>query len=179
MTTPTSPAASSPASLPAVSPVIERRDAQPYVGIRRTVTMQTIGEIADELPGLFGWLAERGLAYTAAPFFKYNVIDMQRELQMEIGIPIEAATSGDGRVFAATLPAGDYATVTHIGHPDELEAVTAALLAWADREGLRWDMVDTPDGQSWGCRLEHYQTDPAEQPDMSKWQTQLAFRLAS
>ena len=28
------------------------------------------------------------------------------------------------------------------------------------------------------CRLEFYLTDPAGQPDTSKWQTQLAFRLA-
>jgi hypothetical protein len=33
-------------------------------------------------------------------------------------------------------------------------------------------------GDRWGARLEFYLTDPAEEPDMSKWQTQLAFRLA-
>ena len=34
------------------------------------------------------------------------------------------------------------------------------------------------DGDRWGARLEFYLTDPREEPDMSKWQTQLAFRLA-
>ncbi len=33
-------------------------------------------------------------------------------------------------------------------------------------------------GERWGSRLEIYLTDPNEEPDMSKWQTQLAFRLA-
>jgi len=28
------------------------------------------------------------------------------------------------------------------------------------------------------CRLEIYLTDPSVEPDMSKWETQLAFRLA-
>jgi hypothetical protein len=28
------------------------------------------------------------------------------------------------------------------------------------------------------CRLEIYLTDPGKQPDMDKWETQLAFRLA-
>ena len=34
------------------------------------------------------------------------------------------------------------------------------------------------DGERWGGRLEIYLTDPAQEPDMSKWVTQLAFRLA-
>jgi hypothetical protein len=33
-------------------------------------------------------------------------------------------------------------------------------------------------GERWGCCLEIYLTDPGQEPDMSKWQTQLAFRLA-
>jgi hypothetical protein len=28
------------------------------------------------------------------------------------------------------------------------------------------------------CRLELYKTDPAVEPDMNKWETELAFRLA-
>ena len=31
-------------------PVVEARPAQPYVGIRRRVTMTTIGDIADRIP---------------------------------------------------------------------------------------------------------------------------------
>jgi hypothetical protein len=33
-------------------------------------------------------------------------------------------------------------------------------------------------GERLGSRLEIYLTDPSQEPDMSKWQTQLAFRLA-
>jgi hypothetical protein len=39
-------------------------------------------------------------------------------------------------------------------------------------------MSETDDGQRWGCRLEAYTTDPAEEPDMNTWETELAFRLA-
>jgi hypothetical protein len=41
-----------------------------------------------------------------------------------------------------------------------------------------WDVSQTDAGQKWGCRLESYLTDPAERPDASQWQTELAFRLA-
>jgi effector-binding domain-containing protein len=86
---------------------------------------------------------------------------------------------GDGDVRSGVLPAGRYATVTHLGHPDQLIDATAALLDWAAEQGLQWDMSETDDGQRWGgCRLEVYNTDPAEEPDMNKWETELAFRLA-
>jgi hypothetical protein len=57
-------------------------------------------------------------------------------------------------------------------------AATEALLDWAAEQGLTWDMTPGADGDRWACRLEIYLTDPRQEPDMSKWVTQLAFRLA-
>ena len=161
-----------------VEPVIAQRTAQPYVAIRRLVTMQTIPEIADRIPDVFGWLGARGVAPAGAPFLKYNVIDMERELEVEAGVPVEEPVAADESVLAGVLPAGRYVTLTHRGHPDQLIDVTAALLAWAEQRGLVWDAVDTEAGQRWGCRLESYHTDPAEESDMNKWETELSFRLA-
>ena len=159
-------------------PSIVEHPEQPYVAIAGLVTMQTIGAIADRLPEVFVWLAEHGLEPAGAPFFRYNLIDMDRRLEVEVGVPVAAAAEGDGEVRAGVLPAGRYATVTHVGHPDELAGVPAELLDWAGRQGLHWDMTETAKGQRWGCRLEVYHTDPAEEPDMRRWETELAFRLA-
>jgi effector-binding domain-containing protein len=163
--------------MPAPPRIVERPE-QPYVAISGQVTMQTIGAIADRLPEVFVWLAAHDLEPAGAPFFKYNLIDMQRRLEIEVGVPVAAAAQGDGGVHAGVLPAGRYATVTHVGHPDELAGATAALLDWAAQQELRWDMTETAHGQRWGCRLEVYHTDPADEPDMRKWETELAFRLA-
>jgi hypothetical protein len=74
--------------------------------------------------------------------------------------------------------AGRYATVTYVGHPDGLARVTGELLDWGAAQGLAWDL-STVDGQErWGARLEIYHTDPAVQPDMTTWETELAIRLA-
>jgi effector-binding domain-containing protein len=154
------------------------RPAQPYVAVRRTVTMQTFPEIADRLPGLFGWLAERGVAPAGPPFFRYLLIDMERELDVEAGVPVAAPVDGDGEVLAGELPAGRYATTTHVGHPDELIAVTGAFQDEAAAQDLTFDASETERGTRWGCRLELLLTNPAEQPDLNKWETKLAFRLA-
>jgi hypothetical protein len=88
--------------MPGIPEVIER-SGQPYVAIRATVTMDSVGAAAAHFPVLFEWLARHGSGPAGPPLFKYDVIDMASQLQ----------------------------------------------------------------------------TDPAEQPDMHKWETQLAFLLAS
>jgi effector-binding domain-containing protein len=148
------------------------------VAIKELVSMEAISEIADRIPELFGWLAERGVEPAGAPFLKYNVIDMGRRLEIEAGIPVAADVDGEGDVLAGVLPAGRYATVTHVGPFDRLVEVTGALLDWAAEQGLEWDVAETDEGQRWRCRLEIYETDPRAEPDMSKWETVLAFKLA-
>ena len=78
-----------------VPPRIIERAAQPYVSITGLVTMQTIPEIADRMPEVFGWLAGRGVEPAGAPFFKFNLIDMERELEIEVGVPVAEALDGD------------------------------------------------------------------------------------
>ena len=38
------------------TPTVIERAAQPYVGVRELITMTTFNLVADQLPGLFGWL---------------------------------------------------------------------------------------------------------------------------
>ena len=103
---------------------------------------------------------------------------MARELEDEAGWPVAAAPDGDDRVLTGVLPAGRYATLTHAGHPDKLIGAIETLLDWAAEQDLTWDMSPSEAGERWGCRLEIYLTNPSEEPDTNKWETQLAFRLA-
>jgi len=45
---------------------------------------------------------------------------MMRELEVEAGVPVAVAVHGDAQVSSGVLPAGRYATLTHVGHPGEL-----------------------------------------------------------
>ncbi|GGM31052.1 GyrI-like domain-containing protein [Dactylosporangium sucinum] len=161
----------------AVHPTIIEREPQPYVAIGGAVPMHELAKVADRMGDVFAYLAVRGAEPAGAPFFKYDVIDMDNLLEVEVGVPLAVPVPGEGPVTAGVLPAGRYATVTHVGHPDELLGVTGELLAWADAQGLVFDKVDTPRGERWACRLELYETDPAVEPDMHKWSTTLAFKL--
>jgi len=148
--------------------IVTRAEQQPYVAIRGHVTMAEIGAFAVRTPEVCAWL----------PFLKYNVIDMMRQLEIDNGVPVAAPVDGDGDVIAGAVPPGRYATVSHTGHPSELMGATKALLDWAAAQGLAWDVSPDAGGERWGGRVEYYLTDPREEPDMSKWVTHLAFRLA-
>ena len=161
------------------TPEIETRADQPYVAIRTRVPMSGLGGVGSRLGEVFAWLGARGVAPAGAPFFKYNVIDMARELEVEAGVPVATAVAGEAEVLSGVLPAGRYATITHVGHPDSLMEATKSLLDWAAGQGLKWDVSPGGNGEErWVSRLEFYLTDPSQEPDMNKWVTQLAFRLS-
>ncbi len=160
-------------------PTIVQRADQPYVAIKAFVTMAELGTEVPPLNGeVFGWLAKRGAVASGAPFWKYNVIDMERQLEVEAGAPVAVVVPGDDRVLAGVIPGGRYATVRYTGHPSGLADATAELLDWAAKQGHTWDLRETGEGDRWGARLEIYETDPAVEPDMDNWVTELAFRLA-
>lgn len=140
--------------------------------------MAELADLGPRFGEVFAWLGARGIAPAGAPFFRYNVIDMMAQLEIDAGIPIQASVDGDDQLVSGVLPAGRYATLTHVGHPKELVATTGTLLEWASERGLTWDMTPGQDGEHWAGRLEIYLSDPDQEPDMSKWATQLAFRLA-
>jgi effector-binding domain-containing protein len=160
------------------APEIVTRAEQPYVALRGHVSMAEIGAFAVRTPEVYAWLGAHGVAPAGPPFLKFNVIDMMRQLEIDNGVPVAAPVDGDGPVIAGVIPAGRYATAMHVGHPSELVGATKALLDWAAGQGLTWDMSPDANGERWGGRVEIYLTDPREEPDMSKWVTQLAFRLA-
>jgi len=145
-------------------PKIEARAESPYVGIRRDVTPDTFRDVVDEgFPALFAELGER--APSGAPFIRFvEFAGDGTPSVIEIGAPVaEGGTS--------TLPAGDYATFLHVGPfrhdsaPDLADA-REQLLAWGREQGIEWEP---------GYALERYLTDPSQEPDFMKWETELAY----
>jgi effector-binding domain-containing protein len=162
-----------------VEPRIEARTEQPYVSITTRVPMTALGDRVPALTGeVFEWVGSRGLQPAGPPLWKYNRIDMAHDLEVEAGVAVDGDVPDDERVRRHTLPAGRYAVARHVGHPDGLEQATRELLDWATTQGLRWDVSYVDGVEHWNARIEEYLTDPAEQPDMNQWVTNLAFKLA-
>jgi hypothetical protein len=53
----------------------------------------------------------------------------------------------------------------------------AALIDWANKRNIKWDMSETEEGDRFGCRLEVYLTDPGTELDPEKRETEVTIRL--
>lgn len=157
-------------------PQVQEHGPQRYAGIGTTVTMDGISAAVDKaFPELFGWLAGQGIPVGGPPFIRYLVIDMARELEIELGVPVGEPITATGPIRPGLLPAGRYVVARHTGSYDGLITANAALQQWAADHGIVFDAVETSKGTAWQCRAEHYLTNPAEEPDPGKWETELAY----
>src|SRR5690606_39760712 len=69
--------------------------------------------------------SERGTPPAGSPFFRFHVIDMQGDLQVEAGVPVAAPMEGEGDIVPGVIPAGRYAVATHVRseeHTSELQS---------------------------------------------------------
>lgn len=159
-------------------PKTEKRKAQPYTYVPFTVTMRQMQQPArDGFPQVFAHLEKHGLRPVGAAFYNYRRINMEDTLDVEAGIAVEALGPEEGNVRNGTLPAGDFIGLSWTGHPDQLMTVTGMLIGWVNLTQQKLDVEEKPDGDHFACRLEIYESDPAEVPNMDDWVTTLAFKL--
>lgn len=109
-------------------PKVDRRDEQPYMGIRTQVTLSEMPEVIPQsFEEVFAWLGERGIAPVGPPFVRFHVIDMDASMDIEMGVPVESTEEGDDRGTAGTLPAGRYASLVYSGLDNGIAGNVALL----------------------------------------------------
>ena len=153
-------------------PQVQQREAQPYLAIHAHVTTEAeFRRAADSgFPELFGWLGEHAIEPTGPIFIRYGEIDSAgAPREIELAVPVADGVTGAGRIRAGVLPAGRWATFVHVGAyrsetERDLAAGRATLEAWADAQGL-----------ARGDYVEHYVKGPVEEPDHTRWETELAY----
>lgn len=160
-------------------PKIEQREAQPYAGIRTQVSAGELdsGIIPQLHDEVMTWLKDRGIDPVGAPFMRYYVINMDGKLDIEMGWPIAERAEGDSRVNVDVIPAGRYASLVYTDINKGIEG-NRMLIEWAKSNGFKWDRWDDPNGDAFRSRIEIFITDPDDEPDMAKWETEVAIKLA-
>lgn len=136
---------------------LEERAAVAYASIRVRLSLGELGPALAKLwPEVSAWLDEQGIAPVGRPLIRYHVIDMP-EVEISVGLPVEAGSVGDGRIEVGELPAGRYAVLVHVGPYEGLVQANADLQSWAAENGVAFDGRDGPTG--WAGRVEFYLTD--------------------
>ena len=84
--------------------VVEEREPQPVLSIRRTVELAHLSEAQGEsLRELWGSIQRRGVEPAGPPFVRYHTFG-ETETDLEVGVPVVEASSGEGQVAAGELP---------------------------------------------------------------------------
>jgi len=157
-------------------PKIDERSEKSYLGIRTRVPMKGMsGTVTLLFKEMANWVKRKDIAPAGPPFLRFHVIDMAGEMDIEVGIPVATTVLADERVCAGVLPAGCYASLIYSGSG---LAGNKALIEWAKANHLDWDRWDDARGDAFRCRYESYLTDPRIEPRKTKWEVEVAIKLA-
>ncbi|GAB3813316.1 transcriptional regulator [Tessaracoccus terricola] len=116
------------------SPRIINREAEATAVVRARERMENLPALYDRAyPALAAALAEQGLSHGAA-FGLYGAMN-EGAVDIEIGFTTDGVVEPSGDVAPGELPAGEYATITHVGGYDGLGASWEALGRWVKDQG--------------------------------------------
>ena len=157
-------------------PQIDERPERPYMGIRTIAPFRTMfAEVNKLLKELRKWVNAQGIAEEGPFFLRLHVIDMDGPMDIEVGFMAAEALPGDERVKPGILPGGRYASLIYTNSG---LAANKALLNWGKENGLTWDRWPEPAGDAFRCRYEAYLTDYRVESRKTKWEIELAIKLA-
>ena len=105
----------------------------------------------------------RAAVTPAGPVFARYFTFGPEAIEFECGAIVAAPFNGDGEVQPGELGGGDAVVGIHVGPYDTLHETYSAMQAWMTEQGKR------PASSMW----EVYLTDPEQEPDPSRWQTEI------
>jgi effector-binding domain-containing protein len=157
-------------------PGVYERPDEHYMGIRVQTPFKGMFTVIDKhlFKELRAWMQQEGVEPAEKPFFRFYIINMEGEMDVEVGIPVATALPGNGRVNPGVLPGGRYASLVYVGTG---YTGSGALTRWAMENGHVFDEWDVPNGTAYRTRYERYLTDPKIQPLKSKWEVEVAVKL--
>lgn len=157
-------------------PTIEQRDERRTLGIVTRTPFKGMFAVRDAQLGELGdWLESNGVTVDGPFLLRYHAIDMDGLMDIEVACVVADDHAGDDRVVPGTLPAGAYATLTYSRFA---RRANKTLIEWADTNDVAFDRWDGPHGDTFRCRYEAYLTDHRIEPRTSRWQVELAIKVA-
>jgi len=146
------------------------RPERHYAGIRVVTPFRGMFAVRDELMKELHARFDSGLT-----FFRLHVVNMEGPMDIEVGVVTGDPISPVGRIRPGVLPAGRYGAMTFVGHG---RRANGTLIDWIRGNGLAMDVVENPAGDRFACRYEAYLTDPRTERMKTRWQIEVAIKLA-
>lgn len=147
---------------------------QPIAGVRVTVRQSALSVVIPETVGeLRAYLRDLGVAHDCPSIVLYHgteegVDDGESPIfDAEIALPVAAPVPETERIRNSQVQGGDVAYLIHLGSYDQIPFAYGPLTAWIQEHGHELA----------GPAREVYLTNPAEEPDPAKYQTEIAWPI--
>lgn len=160
-------------------PRIERRKKQYYAAIRMAVPIPFGKYLQPAWDEVYDWLTSKEIKPSGPAIIRYLTTDMSKELDIDVGFTVNKALKGNDRITTDFLPAGRYAVLLYSG-PYKGKGIfkaTVALLEWAKKNKIKWDISRKKGIEWWNGRTEFYFSDPAVDKDPNNYKAELAFLI--
>lgn len=117
---------------------VGRREATLVMSRRIPVTLSQIGEVIRQSFGeVYGYLGANRVPPMGPPFVIYHGMpDADRPFDMEVCAPIAGAVEAPTGWQVQELPAGQFATLTHVGPYDTVGTAYESLGTWIGEHGM-------------------------------------------
>lgn len=143
--------------------------AQAYIVKKDTVAFSDIGKyFSENLPALYGAISQQGFAdkLNGVPSGIYYLWDTtNQQTYMAVAAPISDASVMVDGYETITIEAGNALQHDYYGNYDDMEPAHTAISSHMMQGGYAYR----------GPVMESYITDPAEEPDTSKWLTKITY----
>jgi len=144
------------------------REKTHTLSITRETTPDAFGTVfAECFPAIHQFITAQGKEQSGRPFGRYLEMSDTKAV-VECGIPVANEMAGEGQIVPSEIPAGRYVLKSHIGSFETLGETHGAINAFIAKQNL----------QIAGPPVEFYVSDPGEEPDPNKWQTDIIYPIA-
>jgi effector-binding domain-containing protein len=139
-----------------------------YMAVRDTASVNTISQKLGMSYGMIGAvLKKQGINMAGAPFAIYHSGGKGGPFDLEAAVPVDKPGKSDGKVIAGELKEGNVAMVKYFGDYSKINSAYEAVQGF----------IQSNNKKVRGFPWESYVSDPMNEKDTAKWETDLYFPI--
>jgi hypothetical protein len=135
---------------------LERHSSHPLAVVRRRASQQELSKVVPDACGIV-WGVVRSQQVPGAG--RHVAVYLDGQINLEVGVELEAPFAGFGEVVGSATPPGLVATTTHFGPYGLLHAAHKAIFQWCGENGHK---LAGPSWEIYGHWKDEWNSDPAK-----------------
>jgi effector-binding domain-containing protein len=135
---------------------LEQLGSRPLAVVRRKATLQELSRVVPDACGVV-WNVVRAQKIPGAG--RHVALYLDSQINLEVGVELDAPFAGHGEVVGSATPAGAVATATHLGPYGRLHEAHQAIRQWCANHGYT---LAGPNWEVYGHWVDEWNTDPSK-----------------